>query len=215
MIASVRSAWLRTLSHQLGNPSGLLGGVVAKKLNENNRAPITAAIEALGALEGTTVADIGFGGGLGLSLLLDGAARVHGVEPSASMISRAKRGFRSDLTSGRLALHLATMDDLPFGDGELDGWISLNTVYFIDDLAPSLAELARVLAVDGVGVIGAADPDWMREQPFAQQGFTVRPLEELVGQVEAAGLSVERHVAPYALSSQTENPYHLLVCRPR
>lgn len=213
MSGALRSAWLRTLSAQLGNPSGLLGGLVAKKLNQNNNGPITAAVESLGPLEGAAVADIGFGGGLGLSLLLEGrASRVHGVEPSSSMITRATRHFRADVASGRLALHLASMDDLPFGDGELGGWISLNTVYFIDDLHPSLTELARVLGTDGVGVIGAADPDWMREQPFAQQGFEVRPLDDLVAQVEAAGFSVERTTAPYALA---ENPYHLLVCRLR
>ena len=54
-------------------------------------------------------------------------------------------------------------------------------MYFIDDLAPSLAELARILATDGTGVIGAADPDWMPDQPFAQQGLTVRPIDDLIG----------------------------------
>lgn len=214
MSSALRSAWLRTLSTQLGNPSGLLGGLVARQLNKHNRGPISAAVETLGPLDGATVADIGFGGGVGLTLLLEASAtaRVHGVEPSASMIARADRTFRDEVTSGRLALHLATMDSLPFEDGLLDGWISLNTVYFINDLGPSLVELARVLSVDGVGVIGAADPEWMRDQPFAQQGFEVRPIEHLVAQVEAAGLTVERTTAPYGGG---ENPYHLLVCRHR
>jgi len=214
MRSALRSAWLRTLSKQLGNPSGILGGVVAKKLNQNNRGPIAAAVDALGLLDDATVADIGFGGGVGLTLLLEASATssVHGVEPSASMIARAERSFREEVTSSRLTLHLATMDDLPFEDGLLDGWISLNTVYFIDDLGPSLVELARVLSANGTGVIGAAEPEWMREQPFAQQGFNVRPIDDLVAQLEAAGLGVERTTAPYGGG---EVPYHLLVCRRR
>ena len=81
-----------------------------------------------------------------------------------------------------------------------------------DDLAPSLAELARILATDGTGVIGAADPDWMPDQPFAQQGLTVRPIDDLVARLEDAGLSVERTTAPYG---DGEAAYHLLVCRRR
>ena len=210
----LREAWLRTLSAQLGRPSGPLGGLMARQLNKNNRGPIAAAVDVLGSLEDATVADIGFGGGIGLRLLLDAGptARVHGVEPSGSMITRARRGFRSEQTSGRLTLHHTTMDDLPFDDGGLDGWITLNTVYFIDDLGPSLAELARVLGPGGVGVIGAADPEWMSTQPFAQQGFTLRPIDELAGEVEAAGLSAELRTLPYAGS---ERPYNLVVCRAR
>ncbi|GAA1917810.1 hypothetical protein GCM10009815_10830 [Nocardioides marmoribigeumensis] len=186
----MRSAWLRTLSAQLGNPSGLLGGIVVRQLNKGNRGPTAAAVQALGPVEGGNVADIGFGGGIGLRLLLDASptARVHGVEPSESMIARARRGFRTELASGRLTLHHGAMDRLPFDDGGLDGWISLNTVYFIDDLGSPLAELARVLSPGGTGVIGAADLEWMAAQPFAQQGFTVRPVDDLVAQVEAAGL---------------------------
>ena len=211
----LRAAWLRTLSAQLGNPSGLLGGLVAKQLNKNNATPISAAVDVLasgGSLAEATVADVGFGGGLGLSLLLGTGATVHGVEPSASMITRAQRGFGEELAAGRLTLHLASMDDLPFDDGELDGWITLNTVYFVDDLGPSRAELARVLSPTGVGVVGVADPDWMRTQDFAQQGFTVRPLDDVVAQLGSAGLAVERRGAPHEIS---DVPYHLLTCRHR
>jgi len=210
----LRSAWLRTVSSQLGNPRGVLGGLVARRLNKNNRGIATAAVSALGSLADAQVADIGFGGGVGLELMLTAApdARVYGIDPSASMIERARREFGDYLASGRLSLDLATMDQLPFGDGQLDAWISLNTVYFIDDLGPSLAELARVLAPDGVGVIGAADPEWLGAQPFAQHGFTVRALAELTSQIDSAGMTVERRTTA---SDSPEHPYNLLICRPR
>lgn len=209
---SLRSAFLRTLSAQLGNPTGLLGGIVAKKLNQNNLGPITAAVDALGPLENRTLADIGFGGGIGLELLLGASqeAVVHGVEPSGSMIKRARREFRDDISTGRLSLHSATMESLPFTSGQLDGWISLNTVYFIDDLRGSLAELERVLAPGGLGVLGVADPVWLAAQPFAQQGFKVRSVAELTNEIESAGLVVDvQHLA----HDGDENEYNLLICR--
>lgn len=211
---AVRSTWTRILSAQLGNPSGVLGGMVAKQLNRNNRLAIVAAVEAIGSLPAMTVADIGFGGGLGLELLLSTATdgHVHGVEPSPSMIARARRAFPDEIANGRLVLHDATMDSLPFDDGLLDRWISLNTVYFIPDLSPSLSELARVLATDGVGVLGVADPDFLATASFAQHGFTVRPIHDLVAQIEGAGMSVERRTAA---RQQSEAPFNLLLCRRR
>lgn len=208
-VNGLRSGWMRTLSAQLGNPSGPLGWIVAAKLNKNNRGPIEAAVSALGPLEDAAVADIGFGGGIGLELLLGASPRgvVHGVEPSRSMNERARRKFRRQAASGRLVLHAAAMDNLPFEDGQLDGWISLNTLYFIDDLGSSLAEVARVLAADGLGVFGVADPDWLGNQPFAQQGFRIRSLGDLTAQIESAGLVVDVE------NVGGERPYHLLVCR--
>jgi arsenite methyltransferase len=168
---------LRTVARQLGGPSGRLGELFARLLNKGNRPTITAATEALGLTGGETVADVGFGGGLGLDLLLAAVGEsgtVHGIEPSADMLERARKQRSEAVANGRLVLHEATMDALPLADGSLDGWISLNTIYFIEDLAPAFADLARVLSPSGSGVLGVADPDWLASQPFAKHGFTVR-----------------------------------------
>lgn len=73
-------------------------------------------------------------------------------------------GHRERAEPGRLALHEAGMEALPIADGALDGWISVNTVYFVEDLPPALAELRRVLAPGGRGVLGIANPEWMAHQ---------------------------------------------------
>ena len=72
------------------------------------------------------------------------------------------------------------MESLPIADGALDGWISLNTVYFVQDLRPAFAELRRVLAPSGRGVLGIADPEWMARQAFTKNNFTVRPMTDVV-----------------------------------
>ena len=71
---------LRTLARQLGGPSGPLGALVARMLNKGNGPEIVAAVGALDLTGSEEVADIGFGGGLGLDLLLDqtrDGGRVH------------------------------------------------------------------------------------------------------------------------------------------
>ncbi|GAA3810086.1 methyltransferase domain-containing protein [Nocardioides panacisoli] len=201
---------LRTLSRQLSGPSGVLGGFVARMLNKGNAGVIAAAVEALELSGGERVADIGFGGGLGLDLLLDAVGqdgRVYGVEPSPDMLARARRMHDDDLESGRLELDETTMDRLPFPDEALDGWISLNTVYFIEELAPALAELHRVLAPSGRAVLGIADPDWMATQPFTRHEFTIRPVDDVAAALRDVGLDVEqRRVGGGARA------YRLLVC---
>ena len=137
------------------------------------------------------------------------AGRVHGVEPSGDMVTRARRSRAAAIADGRLELHGTTMADLPFADGALDGWISLNTLYFVTDLPPAVAELSRVLASYGRGVIGIADPDWMATQAFAKHNFTLRPVAEIIATCGESGLDVERRPL-----SRNE-PFDLLVCRPR
>lgn len=202
----------RRLARQLGNPSGFLGNLVVGKLNERNHKAIAGAVAALELEGGETVADIGYGGGIGLTLLLDAvgdAGHVHGVEPSPSMIERARKEHGKDIAGRRLALHEAAMGALPFEDGELDGWISLNTVYFVEDIRGSFAELARVLKMTGRGVLGVADPEWLGRQPFAAHGFIVRPVDEVVAALEEVSLEV----TVTSLSDPgSEAGYHLIVC---
>ena len=197
------------LSRQLGAPRGILGRLVAKRLNKSNRSVIEAAVEALGLVGGETVADIGFGGGIGLDLLLarvGEAGHVNGVEPSPDMIALARSAHSTHISSGRLRLHQAAMQSLPFADRRLDAWISLNTVYFIEDLNPAAHELSRVLAPGGRGVLGTADPEWLASQPFARS-FVVRPVDEIVDSLEDSGFEVvEKTIGRGAA------PYVLLVC---
>lgn len=202
---------LRAIGRQLGGPSGPLGSLVARMLNRENGPTITAAVEALDLNGSEEVADIGFGGGLGLHLLLDrtrDGGRVHGVEPSPAMLERARKAHQEEVAAGMLALHGASMESLPIADGALDGWISLNTVYFVRDLAPAFAELRRVLGPAGRGVLGVADPEWMGQQAFTRHNFIVRPVPDVASALTAAGLSVEERPL------QGAPPFWMLVCRP-
>jgi arsenite methyltransferase len=135
----------RVMARQLGHPAGLAGRTVGKALNRSNRKAVTAAIDALSLPPGAVVADIGFGGGVGLGLLLDrvdGRGHVHGVEVSSQMLRSASARYRHELSAGRLTLHEAPMTELPFVAASLDGVITTNTIYFVADLDRAFAELA-------------------------------------------------------------------------
>lgn len=179
---------------QLGHPRGPLGLVVARKLNRANERAVAAAVDATEAGPGAVVADIGFGGGVGLRMLLDRVGEsgvVHGVEVADTMLRRARRGFARDIAADRLRLHRGSLTALPFGEAALDAVITVNTVYFISDLDAACAELARVVRPGGRVVVGIGDPDVMRHAPFTAHGFTLRPLDEIRAALAGAGLTVE------------------------
>jgi ubiquinone/menaquinone biosynthesis C-methylase UbiE len=153
------------------------------------------AVEAAQARRAGVAADIGFGGGVGLQLLLDRVGDdgvVHGVEIADDMLRRARSRFGGDVRSGRLVLASGSLTETGLQDGSLDALITVNTVYFISELDAACAELARVLRRGGHAVIGIGDPDVMAQLPFTPHGFTIRPVGEIAAALQNSGLQVEQ-----------------------
>lgn len=200
---------LAALARQLGEPTGSAGRAVGRLLNRRNRSLVVAAVAATGCGAATQVADIGFGGGVGLRLLLDcDGTVVHGVEMSETMLAEARHRFADDIASGRLRLHSGRMESLPLEDSTLDAIISTNTIYFVPDLAAALSELVRVLRPGGRLVLGIGDPDQMAKMPFTRHGFRLRAIDELVPIIRGAGFS---HVEDRRIGGG-RGATHLLVC---
>jgi len=188
----MRERLLSAVAGQLGRPHGILSPFVARALNRGNEKAIVAAVDAAQAPRGGVVADIGFGGGVGLQLLLDRIGDdgvVHGIEIADDMLSRAKAKFGSDR---RLRLARGSLTELPLDDGTVDALITVNTVYFISELDGACREFARVLRPGGRAVIGIGDPDVMARLPFTKHGFTIRPVAEIAAALENSGLQVEQ-----------------------
>ncbi|BDT85506.1 methyltransferase [Nocardia cyriacigeorgica] len=197
---------------QLGRPDGLIGRLVGRILNRGNRATVAAAVAAADPAPGATAVDIGFGGGVGLGLLLDrvgDTGTVHGVEVAPTMIEQARRRYRGDLGSGRLILHTAAMHDLPLPTATVDAVVSTNTVYFIEDLTTAFTEVARVLRPTGRLALGVGDPTAMARMPFTENRFRLRAITEITGHLETAGLTVVREER---LTDEGAVEFHLLIC---
>jgi arsenite methyltransferase len=193
---------------QLRHPRGLTGLAVGALLNRRNGARVLAAVEALAPLPAEEVADLGFGGGLSLQPLLDAVGpegRVHGVDISRVSLQRAARRHRRAIAAGRLRLHEASMGDLRLPDASIQGLMTVNTIYFVEDGV--FAEPARVLAPGGRLVVGFGDPETMTRSPVAAHGFTLRPVTRVRELLTTAGLTVTEH---HRVGPGTE-AFHLLL----
>lgn len=185
---------------------------MALGLNRENRDVVLAAVTATGLEPGQVAADIGFGGGVGLRPLLDlvgSEGHVHGVELSNTMLAMARRRFGRDTAGGRLTLHQGDMVDLPLFGDSLDAAISVNTIYFVENLEQALSEICRVLRPDGRVVIGVGDPVAMAAMPFAAHGFILRPIDDLKVLIRTSGLDEPQHERV----GEGERAFHLLVAR--
>src|SRR4030081_2896322 len=95
-MTSLRERLLAAVAGQLGRPHGILSPLVARALNRGNERAIAAAVDSAEIAHGAVTADIGFGGGAGLQLLLDGVGDdgvVHGIEIADDMLRRARVRF--------------------------------------------------------------------------------------------------------------------------
>jgi arsenite methyltransferase len=68
---SARERIYGRVAQQLGHPAGLAGRLLALGLNRGNRKFTENAVVALASPKDAILADVGFGGGVGLRLLSD------------------------------------------------------------------------------------------------------------------------------------------------
>jgi len=139
------------IERQLECPSGLIAPLTALGLNRANRAANEAAIEALRMGPKASVLDIGYGGGIGLRMLLSQLADglVAGIDPSEDLDRRACRVFATAIATGRLDVRVGRADSLPWSAGSFDAVLAVNSVNCWPDLTAGLEESFRVLKRGG------------------------------------------------------------------
>ena len=167
---------------QLSQPRGKLAPLTAALLNTVNARTIVAGVSALELQPGQRAADVGFGGGLSIPLLLRAVGptgQLFAIETSEEMLARARRRFIVPRMRGRLRIERAVVESLPLGDDCFDAAMSLNTIMFWTDVAKGLRELARILMPGGRLVLGLPDPEHVRSVGLAAQGHRVVVPERL------------------------------------
>ena len=172
-------------------------------------------LDALAARFDGTVADIGCGPGHVGRYLFDRGVDVVGVDFSAGMGEVFRR------RNPAMRFERADMRALPFADSALRGAVAFYSLLHLDDIAPALHELHRVIAAGGVlcvalhGGEGSAHLDeWFGTR--VSIGARFWSLDALVAAIDASGFSVDTAVArePYPEEAQTTRLYVTASRRP-
>lgn len=181
-----------TMAAQLRMPHGPVAPMVALSLNRRNRGLIEKTIAALEVRPHHRVLDVGFGGALSLELLAARAGHVCGVDPSAEMVTRARRLLSRMINQGRVSVEQGYAESLPCADAQFDRVLTCQTVYFWDDLRAGLSEMRRVLVPGGRLVVGMMPKSLQERFGFVERGYIVLSHDDLMLHLEEAGFAKVR-----------------------
>ncbi|GAA1687955.1 class I SAM-dependent methyltransferase [Nonomuraea maheshkhaliensis] len=140
----------------LNDYDGMAGGYTAENesnlLNAYYERP--AMLELAGDVAGRRILDAGCGAGPLFAELRDRGAVVTGVDASAGMLELARKrlGADADLLVADLA------GPLPFPDEAFDDVVASLVLHYLEDWAPTLAELRRVLKPGGRLLVSVDHP---------------------------------------------------------
>jgi ubiquinone/menaquinone biosynthesis C-methylase UbiE len=182
------------LLRAFGRPQGILGRLGGLIMARTNAGLGAWLVELLEVGSQDSVLEVGFGPGVVVRNLSELAARVAGVDPSREMVEQARARNAAAIRRGRVDLRRASVESLPFGDGEFDAALAVNSMQVWPDAAAGLQEIRRVLKPGGkVGL-----------------GFTRhsgQPKEGVAERLTAAGFGEDRLV-------ETDRGFCVLAAKP-
>lgn len=149
--------------------------------------------EALTALlpPAWTVADLGCGAGTLAAALAPHVGRVIGVDQSAAMLRSARRRLDG---AANVELHRAGLEALPLPTASCDAALAVLVLAYVAEVAPVLAEAARILRPGGrfvlVDLARHHDEDFARRLGQARLGFAPADLTLAMGAAGLAGAAV-------------------------
>lgn len=199
----------RLRSRQSGLPTGLLGRLIGRAMVSATAGANDRAVAALDLSEPRTVLDVGFGQGRTAANLLRDGHRVLGVDASPTMVKQATARNRAACRDGRATLRHGDGVTVPFPDDSADAAITAHTVYFMPDLAATLADIARVLKPGGTLAIACrtsdtATPPWMDPDIYR-----IPSAAHIITMVHDAGF----HQLEHESGDESNHDVHLFVAR--
>lgn len=188
----MRNVLRRLAFHQISRPRGWVAPITARFLNRVNADHNRAVLANFSGHEGQIVLELGFGGGPTLDPLLHGyRSTVIGVDPSMQMLKRARRRFRNEADRGRLMLMDAVAEELPVRSQSVDAVISVHSIYYWNDWRAGLREVTRILAPDGVLLLGIGAKANKHAQTLGLDriGFRAPSFDDIRDSASQVGLS--------------------------
>ena len=156
------------------------------------------AVEQLELQPADRVLEIGFGGGINLSSLIQGAAFVAGVDPSRDVVRHASARFAKTVAAGRAIFRVGCVEAIPFELAQFGKVCTVNTVYFWKSLDAGFSEIRRVLAPGGRVVVGFLPKEWMDRLGVPADIFTPRVPEDVIAAMNKVGFKGVRVERPHA-----------------
>lgn len=161
------------LGRQLLKPIGQIGLIVAENMNATNKKIYDFVLSQMSIRNNDKVLEIGFGNGKLIAKFFEINPNItfFGVDFSETMCAEAKKVNKALANENKLHISCQDSISMSFTDNLFDTIVTINTIYFWDNLNIQLTELNRVLRKGGQLVIGYRPKKSMHNLPFTQEVF--------------------------------------------
>lgn len=180
----------KAIGKQMQNPRGLFGKILFAWMTRMTIEHARWTLDLMGIQPNDNIIEIGFGNGANIKLLLQRAGRgsVTGVEISGTAIKMASKKNDKAISEGRVKLHQAAGNALPFEAGVYDKACTVATAYVIEDPGAVFKEMYRVLKSNGrAAVTFPVRENFMQFKPVGTEGFYLHELADLEKAFRDAG----------------------------
>ena len=180
----------KAIGKQMQYPRGIFGKILFAWMTRKTIAHARWTVDLMDIQPDDDIIEIGFGNGANIQLLLQQAARgsVTGVEISDTAIEMASKKNAKAITEGKVILHKAAGNALPFEAGVYDKACTVATAYVIEDPGAVFKEMYRVLKPHGrAAVTFPVRENFMQFKPVGAEGFYLHELADLEKYFRDAG----------------------------
>jgi ubiquinone/menaquinone biosynthesis C-methylase UbiE len=179
------------IAQQSGNPSGLLGRIIAWIMAFETAAQNDAAREALLLEKTDRVLELGFGHGRTIESIAHAVpgGLVAGVDHSPEMLRVASERCAALVAANRVELACCDSRALPYPAGSFDKVLAVHALYFWPNALEQLREAARVLQPSGLLVLGFRPKDDPACGDFPATVYTFYGRDQVKDLLEGAGFA--------------------------
>ncbi|MCU7583759.1 class I SAM-dependent methyltransferase [Adlercreutzia muris] len=176
------------IAKQFANPRGIGGRIVMAVMNRQNAQMYEETERLLRPRNDDIILDIGCGNGIMLERIVHACdCHLIGTDISEDALEIAKRR----LAGTNVELLRCPVDDTPLEDATVDKALTINTIYFWEDLASGFEEIARVLKPEGIFTSTHYTNRALESYSHTQFGYRMRTEQEVVSAAEIAGFTVQ------------------------
>lgn len=176
------------IAKQFANPRGTGGRIVMAVMNRQNAQMYEVTERLLRPQAGDTVLDIGCGNGVMMGRVARRCdCRLIGTDISGDVLKSAKHRLKGK----NVELLCCPVDDMPIENATVDKALTINTLYFWEDLASGFVEIARALKPGGLFIGTHYTNQSLESYSHTQFGYRMRAESEILSAAQNADFAVE------------------------
>lgn len=186
----------KELAEQLRCPSGNQVSEFGNKMYQSNFNMIDKTINLLNSKENSTILELGFGNGSHITKLFEKYRidNYYGLEISEAMINEASKLNMKLIEERKLKLNRIENDTMNLKSNTFDYCLSINTIYFWNDLSNYFEQFYNVLKNEGELFLTFIQKESAEKQSFTQYNFNLYTETEIVETLKKGNF---KHIEPF------------------